>query len=366
MKIQISASDLNNMVQTASNAIDTKPSVSYMGGILLEAEGNTIKATATSGILTISNHTNGEVLEEGTILVDGKMLCQLSAKLPEGIATLETIGGKDVMTVKCKGSKTTLSTFPTEDFRKPEVVEPTIKLTVTAQKLRWILRGVQYAVAQNESRQVLTGVLLSAKNGVLMAVGLDGFRMAAYKSECACEGEAELIVNFRGAKELLKLASKTDGEMELVSDGNKICVTADNTEISAILLAGKYIDYKAIVPKNSTTTVLANVKEVHDAVERAMLVENKNSLVRFDIENNEITVQSRGDFGEMVETIPCSVQGENIKIAFNGKYLKECLSVIEEENANFAITTPTAPMVVKPSEGSGYIHMVLPVRTQEN
>lgn len=364
MKITMAAGEFNGLVQAVESALDAKPNIGWMGGVLLEAKDGKIHATATCGTITMRTSKDCEVYEDGAALIDGKMLCQFAAKLPEGIVTLEAQEGKNA-TIKCKGSKTTLSLLPHEDFAKPSSITPKVKLTVDAQKLRWILKGVQYAVAVSESRAVLTGVLLSAKGGRLIAVGLDGFRMAAYKSECEVDGAAELIVHMRGAKEILKMASKTTGNIELESDGNKIRVANGDTELIAALIAGEYINYKQILPSASKTIVRANVKDVYQAVERAMLMEDKNSLVRFEVANNQITIQGRGESGETIETVECNVQGDDIRAAFNGKYLKECLSVMEDEEILFAMNTPTTPVVVKPVDGDGYIHLVLPVRTQE-
>lgn len=364
MKITMAAGEFNGLVQAVESALDAKPSIGWMGGVLLEVHDGKIHATATCGTITLHASKDCEVYEEGTALIDGKMLCQFAAKLPEGIVTLEAQEGKNA-TIKCKGSKTTLTLLSHEDFAKPSGITPKVKLTVDAQKLRWILKGVQYAVAVTENRAVLTGVLLSASEGRIIAVGLDGFRMAAYKSGCEGSGEAELIVHIRGAKEILKMASKTTGNIELESDGHKIRIANGDTELIAVLIAGEYINYKQILPSTSKTVIRTNAKEVYQAVERAMLMEDKNSLVRFEVSDNQIVIQGRGSSGETIETVECNVQGDDIKAAFNGKYLKECLSVVEDEEIMFQMNAPTAPMVVKPVNGEGYIHLVLPVRTQE-
>lgn len=365
MKVEIATAELKELVQTVASAVDGKPNVAWMGQILFEAEGNALTATAINSLYAIGSSANCTVMQEGKVTIEGKMLLQVANKLPGGTCVIDaTEEGKAIL--RCGKSRTTLAVTDAEEFIKPQPFEPTVNATINADTLRRMIGGAKYAIATTETRLVLTGMLFSVKDGKLFTVAIDGYRMSAYKNECVTEGEAEMIVPGRTVNAILPLLAKTE-EVLITSDGKQFDVHNEKTWLHSNLIAGDFIDYKKIMPHDSDTVVKAYTKSFKDAVGRAMVIASagKNGLVKMRIADGEITLSSNAEVGENVENLDASVQGADITIAFNGKYLNEALDSIADEEILLKMKAPTSPAIITPVEGNEWTSLILPVRVVE-
>jgi len=154
----------------------------------------------------------------------------------------------------------------------------------------------------------------------------------------------------------------------IILDNKKAVVVLEGTRIVLRLLEGEFIKYKDIIPKECKTTVTVNRGDLLESIERASLFakEGKNNLVKLSIAENNMTITSRSEEGNVKENVIISIDGEGLDIGFNSKYLIDVLKVIDDENINLELNTSISPCLVKPIEGNEFVYLILPVRLSGN
>ena len=205
MKITTSASDLQNLLKTVGKALENRPIVDCMKFILLEAEGDVVRATATNGMYTISNSCPCNVKEAGEAMLNGKMLCQLVDKLPAGEVGIEV--SENDATIRYGKSKTKIG-INQEKFKMPPKSEPTTTVKIDASEMRNLISTVRYAVSVTEDQRAsINGILLSFANDTLRTVATDSFRLAAKKCECEVDNPQDIIIPGKAVGQLLDVLS---------------------------------------------------------------------------------------------------------------------------------------------------------------
>ena len=367
MKIEISANDLNAMLKDVCKCVDTRPAVAWMKGLLLEAKDGKLCGIATNGNQTITKRSDCDVQEPGVIVLeDGKRFAEVVSKL-SGSCKIETSADGKKVNIKAKGSKTSMLLQEEDTFVKPEPFETTIELNVSADELCRALKGVQYAISKNDYRIALTGANVNFENGEAQVVGLDGFRLGVYRLHCLETGSnlsTRMIIPGHTVSSILGIFGECE-TVNITSDGKKIALSGDEANevcVQAQLLAGDYPDYRRIMPKQSTTKVQVNVKELRGAVSRALLMCGLSTLLKFRIDQDQIVITSNSEIGDSEECVECMTEGEPMEIAFNGRFLLEALNCADCEDIMMKMTTSAAPAVLMAADGGDWLHMVLPVR----
>lgn len=361
MKLQTNASDLKTLLKVVGKAIENRPISTYMSFVLLEAQDDELKATATNGMYTISNRIQCKVKEAGSDLLDGKMLCQFVEKLPFGEVTLE-VDSKGAL-LKYGKSKTKIG-VSAEDFTKPKEYEPTSKATVEPDVLRSCVNTVKYAASLREDqRATMNGILLSFSNDTLRAVATDGFRIAARKGFCDASEPIDVIIPVKSAERLLETISGKE-PVELATDGKFLESHCGNTHFRTTLLAGNFINYRQIVPTEFECKVIADIDELRSALERTMLIAEGTSAIKLQTDTDGVTIRANGNTGaDSMEQIECDVRGKEQNVAYNGRYIVAALNATECKGGVWLkISNAVRPTVIVPDENPDEMHIVLPVR----
>lgn len=369
MKARITASEFNAVLKRVYRAVDNKNVCTWMSGILLEADesNGTMVATAANGSQTVRESIACNVLCGGKILLDGKLLSDIVSKLPNGECEVDATDGKKAV-VKAKGYKTNLSLLNADDFiGKFECEGKTDTISMAAAELVNAIKTVLYAAAIQDTRATLVGVNIESKGGGdALFCGLNGFQLAVCRAKV--NGSAmNIIVPRKCASDIISVIPATDNEVRITTDGKSVVFAYGDMLIRAQLVAGEYINYRAITDgKKSTTEVAFDVRLFKGAVERVMLLgEGRNKLLILSVQSGRMSISARGDIGDAVEEIECSVSGEDIQSAYNGQFLLDALGTISEEEAKITFSSTTGPAFIKSTSGAGYLHCVLPVRIHQ-
>ncbi|MEA5145890.1 MAG: DNA polymerase III subunit beta, partial [Candidatus Limiplasma sp.] len=289
--------------------------------------------------------------------------------LPEGTVTLQ-MNEKYVTTLRCAQSRSTLTGFPVAEFPRTVDLINTHALHVPQKRLREMIGRVTFAIAVQESRQTLTGCLMEVTKTELRLVGLDGFRLALQRMQ----GDFVLPDGVALVKAIIP--GHVMGEMSrILEDDPDALVTfhMNNTHLMAImggttlvtsLLAGEYINYRQILPEKWLTRITVKRAELSDAIERASLMarEGKNNLIRMTASNDLMRITSMSEIGDVLEELNVHLEGEEIEIAFNARYISDVVKNIDDELCVLSMNTNVSPCVVSPVEGEEYLYLVLPVR----
>lgn len=368
MKFECSAQDLFYGLQNATRALSSRPAMQILEGVLLSCDEDGVLLQCSDGSLSIKTQVSATVAEPGQVILPGRLLTEIVRKLPEGTVTF-TMNEKMAVTIRCGQSRSTITGVATDEFPQMKDLSGTFALHFPQGKLKDMISKVTFAIAVQESRQALTGCLMEVSRTELHLVGLDGFRLALqrYHGDFVLPDDKEeikAIIPGRVMTELTHIMEDTDEMATFHLDNTHMMAVIGNTTVVTSLLAGEYINYKQILPTSWQTRVTVKRKELQDAIERASLMakEGKNNLIRMKVSQGSLTITSNSEMGDVREEMEAHLEGVDIEIAFNSRYISDVIRNVDEECCTLSMNTPVSPCVISPMDGDGYLYLVLPVR----
>jgi DNA polymerase-3 subunit beta len=376
VKIFIQRNALLSAIQHVQKAVTSKTTIPVLSGIKLSVDRNGLRMTATDleiGIETfvpayMDDEEIVKVEEEGSIVLPARYFSEIIRKLPYQQIELEV--KENYLTTICGGtSEFNLLGLDAEEFpRLPQVMGDRI-FSISSDVFKEMIRQTVFATSTEEIRPILTGVVLSLKDGLLRLVATDSHRLA--QREETVEAPADLtlsnvIIPGKSLNELGRLLPDDDQLVDIVVANNQILVKMENTQFYSRLIDGQYPDTSRLFPTTFKTSILVNTKELYNAIERASLIarENNNNIVRFMITPEQIKITSTSaDVGKVTETfIPKEVKGEELLLAFNAKYIMDALRVFDAEEILVEFTGSMSPFILKIPGETKIMQLVLPIR----
>jgi len=355
--------------------VATRTTLPITNNVLLAIDQSRLKLVATNLEMAISHWIGAKVEEEGEITVPARLLTEFIASLPNDKVDINLSSGK-TLELKCARYEARISGVDAKDFPPIPKVDEGITTKVEVEALRQAINQVVFAAASEESRPVLTGVDAQFDGDVVTLAAADGFRLAVYKLPLAesVSEKAEVIIPARTLNELSRLIGDDEETVDVTVNPNKsqILFNMKNTELVSQLVQGTFPQYSQLVPQSSNTKVTVDVAEFLRATRTASIFARDGSgIVRVVMTPGgkqtpgKMTVSARSEeIGDDVGEIDATVEGEEAKIAFNGKYLTDVLGVIREEQVALETTNPSSPGVIRPVGVDNYIHVVMPMFVQ--
>ena len=370
MKFQVSISEINYGLGMVTRAIAVRPVKQAYECVMAETNGNGLLLTCTDGEMTIKTQIASEIAEEGDILLPARLLSDLMRKQSGGGAVID-IDDSGRAVIRASGSKTNMVGMSTDDFPVISDVTGGNTIVLSCGQLKNAISHVMFAVSNDESHKVLTGVLVECGRTETRLVGLDGFRLSLQCVEAENEIQEgqefiKAIIPGRVMNELSKMLPD-DQEKKVVLTFNQthIMISFENVKVYTSLLTGEFIDYRHVLPTESGTVVTAEKVPLMEALERCSLMarEGKNNLITLDIQENILYMSSRAERGDVREEIPVMTSGSPLRISFNANYLMDVIRNVEGEKMRMCFKTNISPCLVLPEEGNQFSYLVLPIRT---
>lgn len=363
MKFTCTTSELTNALSVAGRALSTRPILKAYENILLTANDDRLTITASDGTVRMTVTVYAVVDEPGEIALDGKLIGDCVRKLNGSETTIEENGRIALIrSGKCKTQMALqdVDTYPSAPKGKGNAVT----VTVPGEPLKQCIEYVQFAVSNDESRKILTGILVEIANGKLLTVAVDGFRLAKREVECGYDGQpVRVVLPKSGAMELARLLSG-DNNIELTLDEAYLTANVDNCRLTMATLTGEYIDYKRIIPADLTNRAKVSADALKESCERAQLMakQGKNNLIRLDVQQDIIGLTSSADVGDVYDETDCELQGEGLKIAFNCSYLMDALKAESGNEIEIGMKSNVSACTIRNLNDEGTLQLVLPVR----
>jgi DNA polymerase-3 subunit beta len=376
VKLSVERSSLLSAIQTVQRAVSTKTTIPILSGIKIAVDQTGLKMTATdleTGIETslpalLNNDPILQVMEEGAIVLSARYLSEIVRKLPHSSVEIE-VKQNYLTVIRSGSSEFNLHGLHAEEFPRLPLIHGNQVFSLPALVLKDLIRQTVPAISTEEIRPVLTGVVMSLKDGQLRFVATDSHRLA--QRVASVEAPADLtfsnvIVPGKSLSELGRLLPDNDSLVDVVIADNQILFKMEYTQFYSRLIDGQYPDTSRIIPTSFKTEFRVGSKDLLEAVERAALIarDNDNNVVRLDVKRNLVEISSNSpDVGKVSETLSHgSVSGEELLIAFNAKYLIDALRVIESEEIVIQFTGSMSPFLINQIENPNYLHLILPVR----
>ncbi len=376
MKLSCLQENLNRGLAVVGRAVATRTTLPITNNVLLATDQSRLKLVATNLEMAISCWIGAKVEEEGAITVPARLLTEFINALPSDKVDISLSPRTKILMLKCARFEARISGVDAKDFPPIPKIDEGISTKVEIEALRQGIAQVVFAAASEETRPVLTGVDAEFDGDLLTLAAADGFRLAVYKLPIATpvSQKTEVIIPARTLAELNRLAADEEEAVEITINPNKsqALFRLKNTELVSQLIQGTFPQYAQLIPQSYNTRAVVGVTEFLRATRTASIFARDGSgIVRLvvtpggDLTPGKITISARSEeVGDDVGEVDAVVDGEEAKIAFNGKYLTDVLSVLRESQVALEATNPSSPGVVRPVGVDNYVHVIMPMFVQ--
>ena len=370
VRISISAEKLMHALLTVYRAVPPRTPLPILTGILFETKENMLYLTATDMEQSIRTFAPATVEEPGSAVLPAREITELVRRLHEvSIVKIETDGQTNTTVISYAQSDLTLHGFSPDEYPSmPETPRDTL-VTLPQKLLRKMLKQVLYAVSTEEHRPVFTGVLFEFTNDNLNLVATDTHRLAMRTTPLEKQPNQliNVIVPGKTLNEMSKLLVQEDSDVSIYINENQIFFILNDIQIVTRLLAGKFPNYNLVIPQNTSCDVTVNTKELLEAVDRALLLSTpRRQTVFLQMQDNTMTVFFNAETGRIREDLQVEINGDQLDIGFNGKYLTDALKTVDSETVTFQFTGSNTPALIKPVGQSDYISVLVPAIPQKN
>jgi len=367
MKITVARQELLDTVNKVKSVVSAKTALPILSHVLLEAEGSSLRVTATDLKVSIECSADCTVQKVGSLTVSCQRLHSILSELPEADVQLSLLEN-NIVELECNGILTRLYSLSPDEFppmRSFDGIEP---LVFKQSVLKKLFTKTSFAICTDQSRYNLTGLLFQISNGRLVVVATDGRRMSLAIEEegISSDVEVKVIIPSKMIHELERLL----GDDELVKvyiDESQAGFFFDNVRVVTSLIEGNFPNYEMVVPQKHDKEVICNNEKFIEAMRRTRTMTNeKFNSVRFKISADTILLQvSTPEVGDYKEDLDITYGGEPMEIAFNPDFILDVLRRIESEKVCLILKDANSPGVIKPYTDAPldtYINVIMPIR----
>jgi len=383
MRLSISRDQLLKPLQQVAGVVERKHTMPILANVLFRVQNDEISFTGTDlevELVATQKLQTGQLSQAGEITIPCRKLLDICKSLPVG-ATIELSLDENKLIIKSARSRFSLATLPAQDFPSLEEDAGAFSLNISQRNLKRLIEKTAFAMAQQDVRYYLTGMLFEVSNNQLRTVTTDGHRMALFdaSAQAAASEKIQVIVPRKGVQELQRLLSDEDSALHLTFGNNHLQVTLpihagkkkdDESTIegwvsfTSKLIDGKFPDYQRVLPRGGDKVVLVSHEDFRQALQRvAILTNEKYKGVRFSLKNNELCIQANNpEQEEAREELAIEYSGDVLEIAFNVQYLLDVLSVLEGTNTKLILSDANASILVQETDNQDAVYVVMPMR----
>jgi DNA polymerase-3 subunit beta len=304
-----------------------------------------------------------QVEADGAVVVPGRLLVELTRLLPGQQVSIEQRAEEGVIQVSSGSFQSRLNTFTAEDFPRLPDVDALERHTIDRDALLQTIARVSRSASRDESRPVLTGVLVRFEPGKVVMAATDSYRLSV--KETSFEGaapELEAIVPARALGELARIAQGAE-QVELGVHENQVVFGIDGTWLTTRRIDGQFPNYKQLVPESFEYEVPLPREELLEVVRRIAVMAQRNSPLRVRFAEGEVVISARTqDVGEAQESLPIPFSGEPLEIGFNAEFLRDGIESVSGETVRMRLISPLRPCVLQAEGSEDFLYLIMPIR----
>jgi DNA polymerase III subunit beta len=362
MKVVCQRDDLAQKLGVVARAVATRANVQILSGVLLRAEAGRLNLAATDMELSLRSSLEAQIEGEGSVVVPGRLLVDLVRLLPENEVTFEHRAEENVLHVTCGPSSATLNTYAAEDFPRLPDLDAVGTFTVDRTSFLDTVSRVARSASRDESRPVLTGILVRFEAGKLVMAATDSYRLSV--KETALEGDTpdlEAIIPARALGELARIAQDGD-TVEVGVHENQVVFATGDAWLTSRRIDGQFPNYRQLLPEGFEHDVTLPRGEILDVVRRVGVMVQRTSPIQLRFAEGELTVFARTqDVGEAKESVPVQFSGDPLEIGFNADFLREGIESIAADEIQLRLISPLRPAVIEGDEDDP-TYLIMPIR----
>lgn len=365
MKIVTPRDNLLKPLQQVAGVVERRQTLPILANVLINAANGQLDITATDLEVEMKTSTEVECDGELDFTLPARKLLDICRALPDNSTIQLTIEGERAV-LKSGRSRFTLGVLPAQDYPSIDPVASSHRFSVSQQLLKRLIDKTQFAMAQQDVRYYLNGMLLEVRENMIRAVATDGHRLALSEAECNLEDavDVQVILPRKAVLELSRLLSDTDDKLEIDVSSNHIKIKIGMTSFTSKLIDGKFPDYQRVIPSNTSKLVLASTDELRHALQRTSILSNeKYRGIRFQFTNGMLQLLAHNpEQEEAEEEIEIEYEDEELIIGFNVGYLIEVLSVIETEKVRLHLSDANSSCLIQNMDSEENKYVIMPMR----
>ena len=365
MKIYCNRTDLNKALANVSHSVPIRTTSNILEGILTEVRDGVMKLTATDTNITIESSLAVQCTDKCEFVVPAKLFTAIINKLPEEDVMIDFDPESVKVSIRSGGSNSEIICFKADEFPRIKLNEGERVIFLSKEDIKKLIRKTAFSASTDDFNGILTGVLLQIKDGKMRMVGVDPYRIATYQIDVDERIDISVVIPAKLINETAKIISDDgDDKMSFDITGNKVIMKFDNNKVIINTFSGKFIDYERILNREGAINIRIKRTDLLKSTERASLLASvqNNNLIRFNIDKDLLVIKSLNEEGNIEEKVEIINDGDSLNIGLNSKYLKDALSVIEDEEIMMNFRDSISPCIIKPLKGDKYTYLILPIR----
>jgi DNA polymerase-3 subunit beta len=366
LKISIDRDGLLTQLQTVARVASSRTAIQALSGIQFAASADGCELRATDTDVGLRVPIEADVQREGVIVLPGRLLVDVVRALPAPAVSLELRPAEQDVELVSGNATFHIRTLRAEDF--PPFSEPDRENVVSLPADAFVKTAIKVAgsASRDETRPVLTGILVSASERELRMVATDSYRLSIKETELEAPLSKGFEVNVpaRALQELARIAGHAEAEeLRITVRQNQILFEVGRIVLSSRLIDGQFPNYRQLVPDTFEHELKVSATEIADVVRRVSLLAQKTAPLRLAFKPGELMVSSQTpDVGEARESLPVAFQGEPIEIGFNPEFLRDGVEAIGEGDLLLKLISPLRPGLIEAADGSGFRYLIMPIR----
>ena len=368
MKFKCQKQTIYDAVSNVMKAVAERSTNHLLEGMKFHLDGNLLELTGYDLEIGISTSVLVNSDDECTFILKPRLFSDIVRKLPEDDILIE-ISESFQITISSGTASYNLSALDGEEYPALPEKETKEVMTISQPVLKDMIGQTIFAVAVSEAKPILKGELFEILNSNLTMVAIDGYRLAVRREAIKFDDVARFVVPSKSLAEVAKLLSDNENDFcQMYLSEKHMIFEIGNYLVYSRLLEGEFHPYESAIPKDFTTEVVVDRKELMTCLERAMLVisEKVPTPLRCHFENGTIKLSCSGENGKFSDELSADITGPVIEIGFKCKYLLDPLKVIDDERVKLQMGGSLLPMKIVPMNGNHYTYLVLPVRLKQN
>ena len=362
LKISVPREELTRQLGVVARAASTRTTVQVLAGLLLRAGEGRLELAATDMEISLRSSLEASVESEGAVVVPSKLLADLVRLLPADEVSIEHRSGEGVVEVVSGAATYRLHTYNAEDFPRLPDASTVERMSVDADAVLETASRVSRAASRDESRPVLTGILVRFEGEKLIMAATDSYRLAVKETTMGSGGpDLDAIVPARALGELTRIA-QSGGGLEIGVLENQVIFTTDGILLTTRRIEGQFPNYRQLLPETFEHELTLPREELLEVVRRVSVMAQRNAPIRLRFAEGELTVSAQTqDVGEARETMPAPYAAEPLEIGFNPDFLRDGVESVEGDEVRLKLISSLRPAVIQ-GEGDDFSYLIMPIR----
>ena len=366
MKIICDSVELAKAAFSVQRTVSGKSTIPSLEGILIEAFENKIKLTGYDLEVGSTVIIDGDIRTEGKIVLNAKNFCDILRMVPDDVISIET-DDRNIAKIKSGDADYSIIATNAEDYPELPTLSKFSPVVAPLGLLKDMIKKTIFSVSTGERNPVHNGVKFEVTQNKIVLVAVDGARLAVRREEISYDeeqnGALSFVVPAKTLGEIQKNTSDDDTPVEIKVGDRHIIFGIGEYKIISRLLEGNFLNYKSAIPMSSETKIIVETKRLIESIERtSLIITDKSSPLRLIVDNNILKFSSVTALGTASDKMVADIEGKNIEIGFNNRFVLDCLKVCDVEKIKIEMISANQPITFSPLEGDHFFFLILPVR----